>query len=157
MNYLFTINKSAALLIITFLLSLNVIFSQTEKQKEHNPPDPTLHNEAKIDEYVPDLRDSQGRSPAYNYSRNTIVTTQVNVDAAGLNIVGDAANEPSIAVDRINPDRMVIGWRQFNIVTNNFRQAGFGYTTNGGQNWTFPGVIQPGVFRSEPVLGSDVN
>ena len=157
MNYLFTINRSAALLIITFLLSLNVIFSQTDKQKEHNPPDPTLHNEAKIDEYVPDLRDSQGRSPAYNYSRNTIVTTQVNVDAAGLNIVGDAANEPSIAVDRINPDRMVVGWRQFNIVTNNFRQAGFGFTANGGQNWTFPGVIQPGVFRSDPVLGSDVN
>src|SRR5687768_16731098 len=39
---------------------------------------------------------------------------QVNVSPAGANIVGDAANEPSIAVDPTNHDRMVIGWRQFN-------------------------------------------
>ncbi len=87
---------------------------------------------------------------------NSIVTTQVNVDANGQNIVGDAANEPSIAVDRNNPNSMAIGWRQFNTITNNFRQAGFGYTTNGGQTWTFPGVIEPGVFRSDPVLESDI-
>ncbi len=52
---------------------------------------------------------------------------------------------------------MAIGWRQFNTVTSNFRQAGYGYTTNGGQTWTFPGVIEPGVFRSDPVLDSDVD
>jgi len=35
---------------------------------------------------------------------------QVNVTAAGANIVGDAANEPTIAVDPTNHNRMVIGW-----------------------------------------------
>jgi hypothetical protein len=50
---------------------------------------------------------------------------------------------------------MVIGWRQFDTVASNFRQAGHAYTTDGGQTWTFPGVIDPGVFRSDPVLDSD--
>jgi hypothetical protein len=144
------------LLIIVSLISQNLIFSQTHQQQKSNPTDPKAHQEIKDDDYIPDLRESQGRSPAYNYSMKSIVTTQVNVDANGQNIVGDAANEPSIAVDRNNPNIMAIGWRQFNTITNNFRQAGFGYTTNGGQNWTFPGVIEPGVFRSDPVLESDM-
>lgn len=91
---------------IVFLVSPKLIFSQSDKQQKGNPPDPTAHHEVKDDDYVPDLRESQGRSPAYNYSMNNIVTTQVNVDVNGQNIVGDAANEPSIAVDRNDPNRM---------------------------------------------------
>ena len=50
---------------------------------------------------------------------------------------------------------MSIGWRQFDSVASNFRQAGFAYTTNGGTNWIAPGVLQNNVFRSDPVLNSD--
>ncbi|MGB5289582.1 MAG: T9SS type A sorting domain-containing protein [Ignavibacteriaceae bacterium] len=150
-----TIVRLVFFLGIVFLISPGLIFSQTNEQKKDKAPDPRLHHEFKDDDYVPDLRDSQERSPAYNYSMSNIFTKQVNVDANGQNIVGDAANEPSIAVDRNNPNRMAIGWRQFNTVNSNFRQAGFGFTTNGGQTWTFPGVIEPGVFRSDPVLESD--
>jgi len=162
MNFIFekksinNIIKLVSFLIIVFLISPNQIFSQTDKYKG-NPPDPTAHHEVKDDDYIPDLRDSQGRSPAYNYSMNSIITTQVNVDANGQNIVGDAANEPSIAVDPNDRNRMAIGWRQFNTISNNFRQAGYGFTTNGGQTWTFPGVIEPGIFRSDPVLDADVD
>jgi len=80
---------------------------------------------------------------------------QVNVDASGANIVGDAANEPSIAVDPRGTGRMAIGWRQFDTVASNFRQAGWGYSRDSGHTWTFPGVIDPGLFRSDPVLGFD--
>src|SRR3954469_13122016 len=80
---------------------------------------------------------------------------QVNVDGSGNNIVGDAANEPSIAVDPTNGNKITIGWRQFNPYTSNFRQAGYGYTTDAGLHWTFPGVLQNNVFRSDPVLDSD--
>jgi hypothetical protein len=52
---------------------------------------------------------------------------------------------------------MAIGWRQFDNINNNFRQAGFGYTYDGGETWTFPEVIEPGVFRSDPVLDSDAD
>ena len=52
---------------------------------------------------------------------------QVNVDSGGNNIVGDAANEPSIAVDPTNPMRIAIGWRQFDTVASNFRQAGWAF------------------------------
>ena len=80
---------------------------------------------------------------------------QVNVDANGQNILGDAANETSIAVDPTNLNRMAIGWRQFNSVTSDFRQGGWGYTTNGGTTWTYPGVLENNVFRSDPVLNSN--
>ncbi len=82
---------------------------------------------------------------------------QVNVNAVGQNITGDAANEPSITVDPTNGDKIAIGWRQFNSVASNFRQAGWGYTTNGGGTWTFPGVLENNVFRSDPVLDTDAS
>jgi hypothetical protein len=80
---------------------------------------------------------------------------QANVDAQGNNIVGDAANEPSIAVDPTDSNKITIGWRQFNTVSSNFRQGGWGYTTDGGVHWTFPGVLENNVFRSDPVLDSN--
>ncbi|UCG31906.1 MAG: exo-alpha-sialidase, partial [Phycisphaerales bacterium] len=82
---------------------------------------------------------------------------QVNVDEQGHNILRDAANEPSIAIDPANPNRIVIGWRQFDMVVSNFRQAGWAYSHDGGQTWTFPGVLEPGVFRSDPVLDADAD
>ena len=66
-------------------------------------------------------------------------SVQVNVDANGNNIVGDAANEPSIVVDPTNPQHIVIAWRQFDTIASNFRQAGHAYSTDGGLTWTFPG------------------
>jgi hypothetical protein len=103
--------------------------------------------------------------PAYIYRLETsprmvspygaFVSYQVNVDANGNNIVGDAANETSIAVDPTDLSKMAIGWRQFNSVTSDFRQGGWGYTTNGGTTWTFPGVLENNVFRSDPVLNSN--
>jgi hypothetical protein len=83
------------------------------------------------------------------------ISYQVNVDANGNNIVGDAANECTISVDPTNGNKMTIAWRQFNDVTSNFRQGGWGYTTDGGVHWTFPGVLQNNVFRSDPVTQSD--
>lgn len=77
---------------------------------------------------------------------------QVNVSASHANIPGDAANEPSIAVDPTDHDRIVVAWRQFDTVSSNFRQAGHAYSHDGGRTWTFPGVLDPGVFRSDPVL-----
>jgi hypothetical protein len=83
------------------------------------------------------------------------ISYQANVDANGQNIIGDAANECSISVDPTNTSKMAIGWRQFNNVASNFRQGGWGYTADGGVTWTFPGVLQDNVFRSDPVTNSD--
>lgn len=82
---------------------------------------------------------------------------QVNVNALGQNIPGDAANEPSLCIDPTSPNRMAIGWRQFDSTNSSFRQSGVAYTTNGGLNWTFPGNLEAGTFRSDPVLASDAN
>src|SRR5438046_3729372 len=83
------------------------------------------------------------------------VSFQVNVDQNGQNIIGDAANECPISVDPTDGNKMTIAWRQFNSVLSNFRQAGWGYTTDGGATWTFPGVLENGVFRSDPVTSSN--
>ena len=94
-------------------------------------------------------------SPRMVSQYDTFTSYQVNVDSTGRNILGDAANEPSISVDPTNGNKMAIAWRQFNSVTSNFRQAGWGYTTDGGTSWTFPGVLENNVFRSDPVSNSD--
>lgn len=117
----------------------------------------SFHHEVPDDPFVPVDRSTMPTSPAYRITTPTFTSVQVNVDSLGRNIVGDAANEPTIAVDPTNPNRMAIAWRQFNTVTNNFRQAGYGYTTDAGQTWTFPGVIQPGIFRSDPVFDYDAD
>ncbi len=88
-------------------------------------------------------------STAYGISR------QVNVSVGGQNITGDAANEPSMCIDPNDASRIAVGWRQFDTVSNNFRQSGWAYSTNGGLSWTFPGSVEAGVFRSDPVLASD--
>ena len=80
---------------------------------------------------------------------------QANVDASGNNILNDAANEPAISVDPTDGNKMVIAWRQFDSIQSDFRQGGWGYTTDSGIHWTFPGVLEPGVFRSDPVTHAD--
>ena len=94
-------------------------------------------------------------SPRMVSQFGSFTSFQVNVDASGNNILGDAANECSISVDPTNGSKMTVAWRQFNNVTSNFRQAGWGYTTDGGTHWTFPGVLQNNVFRSDPVTNSN--
>ncbi|MCB1032916.1 MAG: exo-alpha-sialidase [Acidobacteria bacterium] len=113
------------------------------------------HWEVPSDPYLAVPVEARQTQPARRWRRGSFVSVQVNVDSGGNNIVGDAANEPSIAVDPTNPDRMAIGWRQFDSIASSFRQAGWGFTTDGGVTWTFPGSIEAGVFRSDPVLASD--
>ncbi|HMG03873.1 MAG TPA: sialidase family protein [Chthoniobacterales bacterium] len=96
-------------------------------------------------------------SPGMVSQHGAFTSYQVNVNANGQNIAFDAANEPSISVDPTNPSKMAIGWRQFNSVNSNFRQAGWGYTGDGGATWTFPGVLENNVFRSDPVLAADAS
>ncbi len=55
-------------------------------------------------------------------------------------------------MDPNNPSHLTIGWRQFDSVTSNFRQAGNAYSLNGGATWVNQTVLTPGTFRSDPVL-----
>lgn len=114
-----------------------------------------MHLEQPEDPYMPNEWKNHKTGPAYHVRNSIFFSTQVNVDEDGENIFGDAANEPSIGIDPVNPLRMVIGWRQFDNVSSNFRQAGYAYTEDGGETWIFPGSINPGVFRSDPVLDTD--
>jgi len=114
--------------------------SEEALEKYDNPPAPPRKIET---------------SPRMISQFGSFVSYQVNVDANGNNILGDAANECPISVDPTDGNKMVIAWRQFNDVTSNFRQGGWGYTTDAGVHWTFPGVLQNNVFRSDPVTKSD--
>lgn len=82
-------------------------------------------------------------------------SVQVNVDESGHNIIGDAANEPTIGVNPVNPDNMVIAWRQFDSATDTFRQGGWAYSFDAGMHWRFPGSLTPGEGRSNPVIDVD--
>ena len=94
-------------------------------------------------------------SPAPAFPPGSNYQIQVNTNAQGMNILGDAANEPSITVDPTAPNRIMIGWRQFDNVQSNFRQAGNAFSRDGGRSWTNQAVFTPGVFRSDPVVRTD--
>ncbi|HUQ66345.1 MAG TPA: sialidase family protein, partial [Flavitalea sp.] len=122
--------------------------------------------ETQDDPYLPNAYNNKKLSPAYFFdsrsggrtNNSEIITRQVNVHTLSqLNYMGDAANEPNIAINPENENEIAIGWRQFDNVGSNFRQAGWAYSSNGGQTWTFPGSIRPGVFQSDPVLDYDNN
>jgi hypothetical protein len=151
-NFQSRIGGAVYCVMIAALLSGNSRAHTDDQQVRQGQP----HEVPAIHPYVPPI-EGRDTSPGYRYSASSITTVQVNVNASGQNIVGDAANEPSMAVDPTDPNSMVIGWRQFNSISSDFRQAGWGYTANGGTSWTFPGVIEPGIFRSDPVLDSDAN
>lgn len=142
-------------LLFSLLLSMIVILFAIQAKAQKPEPRKMMYHEELDDPYLPNQWDNQKTSPAYKMRGDFFFMTQVNVDDEGENILGDAANEPSIAVDPTNPNRMIIGWRQFDNISSNFRQAGIGYTENGGETWTFPEVIDGGVFRSDPVLDVD--
>src|SRR2546427_3850489 len=103
----------------------------------------------------PSIPAKRGYSPRTVVSLPSGTSFQANVSGSGQNIAGDAANEPSLCIDPTNPNRIAIGWRQFDSTNSNFRQAGFAFSTNGGSDWTFGGLLETNVFRSDPVLASD--
>lgn len=96
-------------------------------------------------------------SPSPPIRFESFASIQVNVGPGGVNILNDAANEPSIAVDPLHPNRMAIGWRQFDARYSNFREAGYAHTADGGRTWSVASVLEEGVFRSDPVLGFDAD
>jgi hypothetical protein len=120
-----------------------------------------LQNEVVGDPYLaPDKHSKRTSRIAYKLEAasstiSSIITTQVNIDSSGNNITLDAANEPNLAISPVDPNKIVIGWRQFDNVSSNFRQAGFSYSSDGGVTWAKEDVIQPGIFHSDPVLDCD--
>src|SRR5436189_5674256 len=125
--------------VFTSLFSLFLVFIASGEAPPLAPP----HTEP-LEKY--------NMPPAYIYRLETsprmvapygsFISYQVNVDAQGNNILSDAANEPSIAVDPNEGNKITIGWRQFNSVQSDFRQGGWGFTTDGCIHCTFPGVLE---------------
>jgi elongation factor P hydroxylase len=136
----------------TFFIFISVV---TVASSQTAAPKPLPKGPLEKYDNPPPLAPAVGTSPALISQFGPYTSYQVNVNANGNNIVGDAANEPSICVDPTNGNKMSIGWRQFDSVSSNFRQAGFAHTINGGRTWISAGVLQHNVFRSDPVLNSD--
>ena len=150
------------MLVVTLTAGMTVAATESEPLaddsstiSESEIPEPLERVDDPLAVIVPGAENKTLESPVVEHQG--FVSYQVNVSAAGFNIVGDAANEPSIAVSPLEPNKMSIGWRQFDTVTSNFRQAGWGWSDDRGRTWTFPGVLTPGVFRSDPVLDVDGN
>jgi hypothetical protein len=149
--------NSFRVLIISVLGVLPMISSSQSRNASERK---TWLREVQEDAYLPNAHNNMRTSSAYNYgsgrsTASTIFTRQVNVNSGGQNIVGDAGNEPSITMNPLNHAQLSIGWRQFDNVSSNFRQAGWAWTNDTGNTWHFPGRIEAGIFRSDPVLDYD--
>ncbi len=79
--------------------------------------------------------------PALNSAALAQRGVQINTDAQGNDIIGDAANEPTFAVSPVDPDRFVVGWRQFPTINSDSRYAGYAWSSDGGLTWTNGGTL----------------
>src|ERR1700730_6269171 len=107
------------------LVLLPVLAVASDEARQHKPL-PTEPLEEYDNPPAPSPLWGIGVSPGMHSVYGAFTSHQVNVNSNGMNIIGDAANEPSISVDPTNGSKMVIGWRQFNSVSSNFRQSGYG-------------------------------
>ncbi len=149
-----TLRLTACVFLALTALAAAPILGSDEKPAREGP----AHLETPVPppKTAPPARDQRESEAVENVTRGNFESVQVNINAAGENIIGDAANEPSMAIDPSDPDNIVVGWRQFDTISDNFRQAGYAYSHDGGVSWTFPGVLEPGQFRSDPVLDADI-
>ncbi|MCK4872252.1 MAG: exo-alpha-sialidase [Phycisphaerales bacterium] len=134
--------------------------AQASAEPEADPADTAgPHETGEVGPWIPSDRAPalQPVRPTKFVTRGPFTSVQVNIDAFGGNTPGDAANETTIAVDPTAPNRIVIGWRQFDAIESDFRQAGYAYSHDGGRTWAFPGVLAPGVARSDPVVGCNAD
>ena len=94
-------------------LSVTLLLPFLSYSQQWEPPIPPNDREAyekQDDPYLPNAYNNEKLSPAYRYdgrsgsrTGNTeIFTRQVNVSPSQKNMLGDAANEPSIAVNPLN-------------------------------------------------------
>jgi hypothetical protein len=141
--------------LLHFVVGLSAIMATSFASIRAAPPKPLPTEALEKSDNAPALLLPNEFSPQMISQFGNFTSYQVNVNSSGQNILGDAANEPSICVDPADPMKMTVGWRQFDSVSSNFRQAGWAYTTDGGVSWTFPGVLENNVFRSDPVLHSN--
>src|SRR6266705_2744653 len=132
----FGISGTGFFICLALLLGPGIAAGQTAQPTTFNPSEP-------LERY--------DNPPAYIYR---LETGPRMISQYGP-FISYAANEPSIAVDPTDGNKITIGWRQFDSVLSNFRQGGWGYTTDGGTTWTFPGVLENNVFRSDPVTNSN--
>ncbi|MEI7492277.1 MAG: T9SS type A sorting domain-containing protein [Bacteroidota bacterium] len=146
-------SKSIYRRVFVALMLLTPFYSFSQQGNDNARSIGRLHHEVQDQPYMSPRSAPHTTAPRLKSTGFTMV--QVNVDANGDNISGDAANEPSMSINTTDPQHIAIGWRQFDNVLSNFRQAGYAYSGDGGLTWTFPGVITPGTFRSDPVLDGD--
>src|SRR6266487_2410070 len=146
------INCQPSALVLVLLLTLSTVSGQTLAPIRKLPLGEPLETSKNM---PPAPQRKIETSPRIISPFGVFTSYQANVDASGNNILGDAANEPSIAADPTDPNKMAIAWRQFNSINSDFRQGGWGYTTDSGIHWTFPGVLENNVCRSDPVTHCD--
>jgi len=153
-----TVGRAIAIAVVVVLLpAARAIHAASTPADEPARAAPAFPHERPGDQPAPGRPAQPVETPAPRPQFGLPTSVQVNVGPNGGNIADDAANEPSLAVDPTNPNRMAIGWRQFDTITSNFREAGRAYSQDGGRSWHFPGVLDPGVFRSDPVLTYDAD
>ena len=120
-------------------------------------PGPRDYHEAPSDPYVAVPAELRVTGPARHWSMGSHVSVQVNVAANGQNIVGDAANEPSIAVDPTDPKRMAIGWRQFDTVTRTSARPAGATRPTAGAPGPSPACSSPGSSAAIRCSSSDAD
>ena len=100
------INCQPSALVLVLLLTLSTVSGQTLAPIRKLPLGEPLETSKNM---PPAPQRKIETSPRIISQFGVFTSYQANVDASGNNILGDAANEPAIAVDPTDGNKMVIG------------------------------------------------
>ena len=122
-------------LIILSLVSVTVIFILTVNFRVANSQQGGLHDSLRSHDVFNDYNSNLVIPPYIFYpptNDNPLVFPNVNIS----NNSPAPQNEPSVAISKKNPNRVVAAWRDFRINYNPaYRRVGYSYSTNGGTTW----------------------
>ena len=87
--------------LVPLLFLCTFLFVNSALAQEEPPSDAPGHREDPVPppKTPPPARDQRATESVENVTRGNFESIQVNVDGTGANIIGDAANEPSMAID----------------------------------------------------------
>src|SRR5207249_1935703 len=137
---------------LVFLVLLSGFATAPGQTREHKPL-PTEELE-KYDN-PPALLWRTGQSPRMVSQFNAFTSFQVNVDAAGHNITGDAANEPSITIDNTSSIGHGFQYQHWSSSGNNFSGRQFTRSIDGGITWLNPVNIPNSPSWGTPDVNTD--
>ncbi len=139
------------------LICVTMIFILTVNVRDASPQQGGIHDSLRSHDVFNDYNSNLVIPPYIYYpptNDNPLVFPNINIS----NNSPAPQNEPSVAISKKNPNRVVAAWRDFRINYNPaYRRVGYSYSTNGGTTWAASQLLDSTLLGGGLLRNSDAS